>query len=118
MIHDDLDRVLSHEEDILPSSSFATSVMDAVRQEAAAPTPIRFPWMRALPGLVATGLAFAWAFLILFKMTRAAAQFSATEARVLALSLPTDIQPTWITLAVLVTAASLAVSVRFASGRS
>ena len=50
----DLDRILS-ETEILPSSGFASSVMEAVRREAAAPPPIPFPWKRALPGLVVAG---------------------------------------------------------------
>ena len=41
-------------EEILPSSGFLVSVMDAVQQEAAAPAPIPFPWKWALPGLIAT----------------------------------------------------------------
>ena len=36
---EDIDRILSREEEILPSSGFAVSVMDAVRSEAAAPPP-------------------------------------------------------------------------------
>jgi hypothetical protein len=31
--------------------------MEAIRSEAAAPPPIPFPWMRALPGLAAAGVA-------------------------------------------------------------
>ena len=52
----DLDRILSKEEEILPSSGFAASVMEAVQREAAAPPPIPFPWKRALPGLCVAGL--------------------------------------------------------------
>ena len=48
-MNDEFDRMMS-EEEILPSSGFAASVMDAVRREAAAPPPIPFPWKRALPG--------------------------------------------------------------------
>jgi len=57
----EIDRILSpHDQDeILPSSGFAASVMDAVRREAAAPPPIPFPWKRALPGLVAASAALA-----------------------------------------------------------
>lgn len=47
-----LERILSKEEEIIPSSGFVASVMDAVRQEASAPAPIPFPWKWALPGLV------------------------------------------------------------------
>ena len=34
---DEINRILSREDEILPSSGFAVSVMDAVRREAAAP---------------------------------------------------------------------------------
>ncbi len=55
----EINRILSREDEILPSSGFTVSVMDAVRREAAAPPPIPFPWKRALPGLVAAGFAQA-----------------------------------------------------------
>jgi hypothetical protein len=57
----EMNRILSRDDEILPSSGFAVSVMDAVRREAAAPPPIPFPWKRALPGLVVGGLALALA---------------------------------------------------------
>jgi hypothetical protein len=50
-VNDEFDRIMS-EEEILPSSGFAASVMEVVRREAAAPPPIPFPWKRALPGAV------------------------------------------------------------------
>lgn len=50
---DDLDQILSEQDEIVPSSGFVSSVMHAVRDEAAAPEPIRFPWMRAVPVFVA-----------------------------------------------------------------
>jgi len=53
----ELDRILSTQEDLVPSSGFVKNVMDAVRQEAAAPPPIPFPWRRALPGLILCVLA-------------------------------------------------------------
>lgn len=54
---DEIDQVLSRNDEILPSSGFTASVMEAVRQEAAAPAPIAFPWKRALPGMVVGGFA-------------------------------------------------------------
>ena len=42
-MNDEFDRIMS-EEEILPSSGFAASVMEAVRREAVAPPPIPFPW--------------------------------------------------------------------------
>jgi hypothetical protein len=61
MSHDEIDRILSDEEELLPSSGFASSVMDAVRREAAAPPPIPFPWKRALPGLVVAAMTLVFA---------------------------------------------------------
>jgi hypothetical protein len=48
---DKLDRILAQEDVLLPSSGFTASVMDAIREEAAAPAPIPFPWKLALPGI-------------------------------------------------------------------
>ncbi|MHB1794560.1 MAG: hypothetical protein ACYCPO_06300 [Acidobacteriaceae bacterium] len=68
----DLDRVLREREEIVPSSGFVASVMEAVQQEAAASAPIPFPpipfpWKWALPGLMASvalavGLIVRWIF--------------------------------------------------------
>ena len=52
MRDDELDRILSMDEDLAASPGFARNVMAAVRREASAPPPIAFPWKRALPGLV------------------------------------------------------------------
>jgi hypothetical protein len=65
-----LDRTLSDEEDIVPSSGFTLSVMDAVRRDAAAPAPIPFPWLRALPGLGVAGLALALVVINGVRMSR------------------------------------------------
>ena len=51
MSDENFDRILSQQEEIVPSSGFVARVMDAVEQEA--PAPIMFPWKRALPGLAA-----------------------------------------------------------------
>jgi hypothetical protein len=61
----DLDRMLMESEEIVPSSGFVASVMEAVQQEAAAPAPIPFPWKWAVPGFVvsvamAMGLIVRW----------------------------------------------------------
>ena len=44
-----LDRILTAEEELVPSSGFVASVMERVREEAAAPEPIPFPWKRVVP---------------------------------------------------------------------
>lgn len=72
MNDDDLDRVLREREEIVPSSGFVASVMEAVQQEAAASAPIPFPpipfpWKWALPGFVvsvamAMGMIARWVY--------------------------------------------------------
>jgi hypothetical protein len=43
---DDLDRILLSEESLAPSSGFAAAVMESVREAAAEPPPLAFPWTR------------------------------------------------------------------------
>jgi hypothetical protein len=47
---DDLDRILSEDDSIVPSSGFAARVMETVQVEAAAPPPLPLPWRRLLVG--------------------------------------------------------------------
>jgi hypothetical protein len=55
-----IDTILATEEELLPSSGFLASVMERVEDEAAAPAPIRFPWKRAIPGIVLSTGVFGW----------------------------------------------------------
>lgn len=59
MTDDELDRVLGREQEIMPSSGFSSTVMDAVRREASATPPLPFPWKRVLPGLAGSSVIFA-----------------------------------------------------------
>lgn len=54
MTADDLDRILASEEPLVPSSGFATTLMERVRESPAPPPPLPFPWRRFLLGLLAT----------------------------------------------------------------
>ena len=56
----EIDRILAAEEPLIPSSGFLASVMEGVREEAAAPPPIPFPWKRAVPGFVLVAGVFGW----------------------------------------------------------
>lgn len=69
MKDEEFDRILSGEADLVPSSGFAASVMDAVRSEASAPPPIPFPWRRALPGIAAGVLALVYLFIGAFRQS-------------------------------------------------
>lgn len=65
MREEHLERALAGEPDIVPSSGFVQAVMEVVRQEAAAPAPIPFPWGRALTGaflVVVTAFVMPGAF--------------------------------------------------------
>jgi hypothetical protein len=119
MRQDDLDRILSEEEEIIPSSGFTASVMDAVRREAAAPPPIPFPWKRALPGLAAG----AFALISLFFAT--ADEFVRGNAnQEIRLPVPPALASLveaakatgagWIALSLILTLASVMISVRVA----
>jgi hypothetical protein len=50
MTNDDLDRLLESPDDVVPSSGFTDAVMAAVRREAWETPPLRFPWERAALG--------------------------------------------------------------------
>jgi hypothetical protein len=56
---EELDHVLSGEADIVPSSGFVASVMEAVTAEATAP-PLTFPWKRAWPLAAGFPVLFLW----------------------------------------------------------
>ena len=60
MRDEDIDLMLSRDDNIVPSSGFTASVMDAVTREATAPPPIPFPWKRALPGRATALSAAGW----------------------------------------------------------
>jgi len=55
-----MDRVLATDEEIVPSSGFTAAAMERVRQAAATPAPIPFPWRRAIPGIVLAAGVFGW----------------------------------------------------------
>lgn len=127
MSHDDLDRILSREEEeILPSSGFAASVMDAVRREANAPPPIPFPWRRALPLIAAASVALV---LVVVVLVMGIAQFGRGGAGSPSPgewtpTLPAFVNATltsaagWVLLALAVSFGSVALSRRLASGRT
>lgn len=129
--HDEgeINRILSREDEILPSSGFAVSVMDAVRREAAAPPPIPFPWKRALPGLVVGGLVLALVFATVVAATVQLIRSATSEHFSISLSLARWLTPilrlglrqnlasaaSWTVLALLVTFVSVKLSMRLAS---
>jgi hypothetical protein len=59
-IETEIGRILAGEEELMPSSGFVATVMESVRQEAALPAPIPFPWMRAIPLLLLACGGIVW----------------------------------------------------------
>jgi hypothetical protein len=59
-IETEIEAILAGEEDLMPSSGFAASVMDRVRQEAALPAPTPFPWMKAIVLILLASGAAGW----------------------------------------------------------
>jgi hypothetical protein len=55
-----IDLILANEEELIPSSGFLAATMERVRDEAAMPKPIPFPWLRALPGIVLALAVLGW----------------------------------------------------------
>jgi hypothetical protein len=55
---DNLDRILSSEEPLTPSSGFTARVMEAIQDAALEPPPLPFPWTRFMVGI---GVCIAWA---------------------------------------------------------
>jgi hypothetical protein len=55
-----IDAILTSEEELIPSSGFLAATMERVRDEAAIPKPIPFPWLRALPGIVLVVAVLGW----------------------------------------------------------
>jgi hypothetical protein len=58
--HEAIDAILTGEEKLIPSSGFLAATMERVREEAAMPKPIPFPWLRALPGIVVVVAIIGW----------------------------------------------------------
>jgi hypothetical protein len=69
-----IDGILASEEPLIPSSGFLESVMERVREEAAAPPPIPFPWKRAIPAGLLTAGVFGWAAFELIRLGLPAAR--------------------------------------------
>ncbi len=119
---DDLDRVLSTDESIAPSSGFVSSVMELVEREAVTPPPIPFPWVRLAVGLVvvfALGAVLTWAGVpeALLKSLVSLSQLTAGLVPTDALRSASHMATMWAAGALLVALASYAVSFRLVRPR-
>jgi hypothetical protein len=67
MTPDDVDRVLSSEDEFEPSSDFVTNVMAAARSPDAEQPALTFPWLRFAAGVGASGLMAAAGTVLLLR---------------------------------------------------
>ena len=113
--HHEIDRILATEDALVPSSGFLASVMERVREEAAAPAPIPFPWKRALPGMIATvGMLGGGGFQLVRQGLPAASEFTLSAPQFsVAMERPLE-QVGWVALAMGVSLFSWLVSKRLA----
>jgi hypothetical protein len=117
---DDVDRILSEEIGIAPSSGFVGDVMDAVRREASAPRRIPFPWLRALPGLTAGALGLV--AMLSVPVKNASRSVSGEPMRTLpvlarALDITQIYGMDWMFLTIFASVACIAISLRLTTGR-
>jgi len=119
---DELDRMLSTRDEIVPSSGFVASVMEAVRREAAASEPalppLAFPWLRALPVLVALGVVLVMLIAGIVEVVRMPVAVTSEPL------LPPAVEHAlvqanvgWVALALLLAFLSTVFSIRFAAGK-
>jgi hypothetical protein len=123
MERDDLDRLLSDDTTLVPSSGFAAGVMDAVRREASEPQAIPFPWKRALPGIVATALALVSTLVSGFLAFNAPSAQALSEGPTesflkVIVAAATSAEIAWVVFATLLTWGLVASSMRLARRRS
>ena len=96
----EIDRILSTEDALVPSSGFLASVMERVREEATAPPPIPFPWKRALPGmLLIAGVLCVGALQFAQHAVPAAREFAVTVPQISAVVERSLEQGSWVALA-------------------
>ncbi|QNI34326.1 hypothetical protein H7849_10770 [Alloacidobacterium dinghuense] len=123
MMEDELDRMLSRQDEIVPSSGFVMSVMDAVRREAAASEPaplppIAFPWLRALPIMIALVAAVAMLIAGAVEILRGPA--SVTQQPLLPQAVThalTQMNAIWLAVSLLIAFFSAFLAMRFAIGK-
>lgn len=108
-----VERILASEERLVPSSGFMAGVMERVREEAAAPAPIPFPWKRIAPGLVLMAGVFGWGAWQAARFAGPAMhELAQSSPQIPAAQLPQLEQAAWVVLALAVSWAGWALSMR------
>lgn len=107
--------VLAAEEQLVPSSGFAASVMDRVHEEARIPAPLPFPWKRAIPGIGLAVGVFGWAAVEFLKQAIPAARAFSFAQLPFAMPVSRPVEETgWVLFALVVSLISWILSRRLA----
>jgi hypothetical protein len=109
---DDIDDILGNEKPITPSPDFLASVMRAVRRQAASLPPLKFPWLRTLPGILAMFAAImraVWDMIGFLNEPDVLAGFKEQLHQFADVAAQFGVQ--WIVLAVAITVVSLMLSI-------
>jgi hypothetical protein len=102
MDREELDRILVEEDELVPSSGFAATVMNRVETETAAPQPIPFPWKRALPGMVLAAAVLVWAAVEMARaIGKSGLQMTLPHGQMSAVVTPGVQQTGWVVLALI-----------------
>ena len=119
----ELERILTGDE-LVPSSGFTRSVMDAVLRESTAPQPIPFPWKWAVPGIIVAAVVLVVLIVAIVQSALATPEFAATDAGLRALAASGEAAlrhlmnayaaGAWTLIALLTCTASLLIPFRFA----
>lgn len=116
-IHDAIDSILAGEEELIPSSGFMAATMERVREEAATPKPIPFPWLRALPGIVVIAAALCWLGFEAMRLGISRAGEASLAQAHFTLAAGRELEPVgWVAAALGVALLSWLLSRRFAGG--
>ena len=123
----ELDQILGSEPELVPSNTFAASVMRSVRREATTPPPLAFPWACVAPAALVFGLILAVLIVVPLAETKEPAapvlgfgwfDLSLVGAwQQTALSLLNSMATAWIAAALLLTVACVVVPLRLVRGR-
>jgi hypothetical protein len=119
---DELNRMLrthmnASNEQLTPSSGFTQSVMDAIREETTAPSPIPFPWKRLLPAAIALLCAMIGLGVFAGRHTSALPQALSPGSLDFAISTSTATNLLWIALAIGLSLVTATLSFKLAAGR-
>ena len=110
---DAMDSILAAEEELIPSSGFVAAAMERVREEAAVPASISFPWKRVAPGLVLAVGVVGWSAWAATQFAwPALGEFAQSSPQIPVAAVPALEEAGWVVLALAISLACWRLSMR------